>query len=81
MPAKGLGVEDNLKYNQVKRFRHSPESWTQMWVEDVFGGKDRDGKDRVKVETELIVSPVAKSAADSSDDEKFWFLKWSVTRL
>ena len=52
----------------------------QMWVEDVFGGKDEHGNDRVIVETELI-SAAAKSEADSSEDEKLGFLKWSVTRL
>ena len=41
-----------------------------MWVEDIFGGKDKDGKDTVKVETELI-----------NVMEDAWFLKWSVTRL
>ena len=70
LPVKGLRFEN--KDNPVKRFCHSPESWTQMWVEDVFDGKDRDGNDRVKVETELI---------SSADSEKFWLLKWSVTRL
>ena len=75
-PAKGLGDERS----QFKRFCHSPESWMQMWVEDVFGRKDKDGNDRVKVETELI-SAVAENVADSSEDEKFWYLKWSVTRL
>jgi len=78
-PVKGLG--DGVECNQFKRFCHSPESWMQMWV-DVFGGKDEDGNDRVNVETELISAvTVAKSVADSSEDEKFWFLKWSVTRL
>jgi hypothetical protein len=28
----------------------------QMWVEEVFGGEDNDGNDRVKVETELITA-------------------------
>ena len=77
-PVKGVG--DGVKHNQFKRFCHSPESWIHMWVEDVFGGKDEDGNNRVKVETELI-SAVSKSVADSSENEKFWFLKWSVTRL
>lgn len=75
---KGLG--GGVEHNQFKRFCHSPESWMQMWVEDVFGGKDEHGNDRVIVETELI-SAAAKSEADSSEDEKLGFLKWSVTRL
>jgi hypothetical protein len=70
MPVKGYTGRD-VKHNEVERFCHSPESWMQMWVEDVFGGKDEDGNDRVKVETELI----------STGDEKFGLLKWSVMRL
>ena len=70
MPVKGLG-------DGFQRFCHSPESWTQMWVDNVFGGEDEDGNDRVKVETELI-SAVAKN---SSENERFSLLKWSVTRL
>jgi len=79
MPVKGFR---DVKHNQVKRFCHSPESWMQMWVEDVFGGKDEDGNDRVKVETELV-STVGVSLEDKSlaEDEKFGHLKWSVTRL
>jgi len=74
MPVKGFR---DVKHNQVERFCHSPESWMQMWVED---GKDEDGNDRVKVETELT-STVRVSLEDKSEDEKFGLLKWSVTRL
>jgi hypothetical protein len=73
MPVKGI------RPNQFKRFCHSPESWMQMWVEDVFGGKDKDGNDRVKVETELIIRGDVR--VDNSSDEDVWHLKWSVTRL
>ena len=54
MPAKGL--RDEVMYNGLNMFCHSPESWIQMWVDDVFGGKDKDNNDRVKVETKLISS-------------------------
>ena len=76
MPVKGFRLDSN----QVERFCHSPESWMQMWVEDVFGGKDEDGNDRVNVETELI-SNVRISLEDKSENDKFMLFKWSVTRL
>ncbi|KAF8807056.1 hypothetical protein BYT27DRAFT_7224114 [Phlegmacium glaucopus] len=76
-PVKGFRVEQ--RFNKVKMFCHSPESWTQMWL-DVFGGEDRDGNNRVKVVTELI-NVVRKGFSDHPEDEKFWLLKWSVTRL
>jgi hypothetical protein len=72
-PIKGYG--DQVKFNAFKRFCHSPESWTQMWVEDVFGGEDR-----VKVDTELI-NIVRSGLAEHSEDDKGWLLKWSVIRL
>jgi hypothetical protein len=76
MPVKGL--RDEVMYNGLNMFCHSPESWMQMWV-DVFGGEDKDGNDRVKVETELTIA-VRVSLVDNSDED-IWFLKWSVTRL
>jgi len=71
LPVKGL---KGKKINGVdlKMFFHSPESWTQMWTEDVFNGNNR-----VKVDTELV-SVVRKGLPDPDDD--IW-LKWSVTRL
>lgn len=77
MPVKGL--RDEVMYNGLDMFCHSPESWMQMWVKDVFGGEDKDGNDRVNVETELI-SAVRASLVDSSEED-VWLLKWSVTRL
>jgi len=76
MPVKGF--KDEFKA-QVKMFCHSPESWTQMWVEDVFGGKDKDGNDRVKVETELIIAVKTGLVDYSKEDARL--LNWSVTRL
>ena len=77
MPVKGL--RDEVMYNGLNMFCHSPESWMQMWVEDVFGGEDKDGNDRVEVETELTIA-VRESLVDNSDED-VWFLKWSVIRL
>jgi hypothetical protein len=79
-PEKGSGmpVRNDVVYDGLNMFCHSPESWMQMWVEDVFGGEDKDGNDRVKVETELIIRVDVR--VDNSDED-VWHLKWSVTRL
>ena len=83
LPVKGL--RDEVMYNGLDNmFCHSPESWMQMWmqmwVEDVFG-EDRDGNDRVKVETELISAARTNLNLVDYSDEDVWFLKWSVTRF
>lgn len=75
MTVKGLKDDG---FSQVRLFCHSPESWTQMWVE-IFGGKNKDGNDTVKVETELI-STAKIGLVNHSEDEAL-FLRWSVTRL
>ena len=77
MPVKGF--RDEVLYSGLNMFCHSPESWMQMWVEDVFGGKDKDGNDRVKVDTELV-SLMRTNLVDYSEED-IWLLKWSVTRL
>ena len=77
MPVKGL---ERHNRHQVKRFCHSPESWKQLWEEDVFGGDDKDDRVTVKVETELI-GFMKTNLVDCLEGEKVWLLKWSVTRL
>ena len=75
-PIKGL--RDEEKFNRVKMFCHSPESWAQMWIE-VFGKEEKDGDNRVKVDAELV-REVTKSFADYSEEYR-WIMKWSVIRL
>ena len=76
-PIKGLRVEE--KFDKVKMFCHSPESWAQMWIEDVFGREEKDGNDRVKVDAELV-KDATNNLADCSE-EYHWVMKWSVIRL
>ena len=68
-------------YSGLNMFCHSPESWMQMWVEDVFGGEDKDGNDRVKVDTKLVSLMRTNLVDYSESEEDVWLLKWSVTRL
>ena len=42
------------KSHKVRSFCHSPESWERMWIEDVFGGGDGKGADRIKVDSNLV---------------------------
>ena len=48
----------------------------KVGVEDVFGGEDKDGNDKVKVETELISASLVDYLKKG-----VWLLKWSVTRF
>jgi hypothetical protein len=73
MPVKGQSQSFFLKM-----FCHSPESWTQMWEEQIFE------KGQVKVNTVLmdmtaIVERLEK--APSEEEAKFYLLDWSVERL
>ena len=58
-------------------FRHSPESWTQMWEEQIFE------KGQVKVNTvlkELSVNADGKMLPAGGETSVYW-LSWSVERL
>jgi len=60
-------------------FCHSPESWTQIWEEQIFE------KGQVKVNTALrdITTAVKKwgGAVQIEEGTKFYLLDWSVERL
>ena len=61
----------------TKMFCHSPESWTQMWEEQIFG------KGQVKVNTvlkELSVTAQGR-VLPAGGGTKFHWLAWSVERL
>ncbi|KAF8150628.1 hypothetical protein B0H34DRAFT_665445 [Crassisporium funariophilum] len=59
-------------------FCHSPESWRELWEEQVFGGGGR-----VKVDAELITVE-RRDIIDGLDGmvtQKFQLINWCVTRL
>ena len=61
----------------TKMFCHSPESWTQMWEEQIFE------KGQVKVDTilkELSVTAEGR-VLPAGGGTKFYWLAWSVERL
>ena len=91
-PVKGFCVEglpqttlDKAKTegkspSEFSMFCHSPESWRKLWVEDVFGGTDGRGEERVKVDAELAVREhLVVNGVDPKI--KFWVMTWCITRL
>ena len=78
-PEKGLRVEAiraNSKGTEqgVRMFCHCPESWTEMWVKDVFG------EGNVKVEANLVEVERDDMVA-ATVDTKVYMMCWSVVRL
>jgi hypothetical protein len=67
----------------VKMFCHSPESWKQMWTEEVFAGGDGKGSERIKVDARLIEVPRKdlRALIVETEETRFWVMNWCVTRL
>lgn len=88
-PEKGFREEASVKASDglhVKRramFCHSPESWKELWLKDVFGGDDNQGEKRIKVEAELVdvQRNYLVGHTNASENTKFYFITWSITRL
>jgi len=78
MPVKGLFKVRKASGYEPDLFCYPPESWTQMWT-DIFGGKDKDGNNRIKVDTELVSA--ARKGFPDYEKEDACYMKWSVTRL
>lgn len=69
--------------SEFSMFCHSPESWQKLWVEDVFGGTDGKGEERVKVDAELSLVERRDLVENEVDPQlsKFWVMNWCITRL
>ncbi|KJA22934.1 hypothetical protein HYPSUDRAFT_40436 [Hypholoma sublateritium FD-334 SS-4] len=87
MPVKGLRMQGPVikdeKAPKVQMFCHSPDSWKQMWIDNVFGGVDGKGSERIQVDADLI-EVERKDLKDLSleiADRRFWLLNWCVIRL
>ncbi|KAF9485220.1 hypothetical protein BDN70DRAFT_824365 [Pholiota conissans] len=68
----------------VEMFCHSPESWKQMWIEQVFNDPDSRGSERIKVESRLVEfeRPDVKAIVEASNGAvRFWVMNWCITRL
>ena len=75
----GMPVKGQRQGKYPKMFCHSPESWTQMWEEQVFE------KGQVKVNTILkelnMVVERKERAVPLEVGTRFYWLAWSVERL
>jgi len=87
LPVKGLRTEaPTIKGEEAPKdlmFCHSPDSWKQMWIENVFGGADGKGSERIKVEADLIEveRKDLRDGTPAAADRHFWLLNWCVTRI
>ncbi|KAF9649469.1 hypothetical protein BDM02DRAFT_1817741 [Thelephora ganbajun] len=70
----GMPVKGQPGRIYAKMFCHSPESWTQMWEEQIFK------KGQVTVTTVLREIRVVDESMEI-EGIKFYFLAWSVERL
>ena len=75
----GMPVKGQYQPFSPKMFCHSPESWTQMWEEQIFE------KGQVKVNAVLrdITTTMRrwKGGVQVEEGDKFYWLEWSVERL
>jgi len=75
---KDKAKAEGKSLSEFSMFCHSPESWRKLWLEDVFGGTDGKGEERVRVDADLTLVERKDFVAESS---KFWVMKWCITRL
>ncbi|KAF8962730.1 hypothetical protein BDZ97DRAFT_2020498 [Flammula alnicola] len=64
-------------------FCHSPESWRELWVNEVFGGDDGKGAERIRVDAELVQVERKDLLGHTvaTEGAKFYVMNWCVTRL
>ncbi|KZT04788.1 uncharacterized protein LAESUDRAFT_682254 [Laetiporus sulphureus 93-53] len=67
------GFRERPRERGGRMFSHSPESWKEMWEEEVFG------RGEVRVEAELKEGRMRSGSRD--EEGRAWRLVWSVTRL
>jgi hypothetical protein len=75
----GLPVKGERSGTFRKMFTHSPESWTEMWEEQIF----KEGQVKVNAvlrELNVVVEERRRVAAMEEGTKVYW-LVWSVERL
>lgn len=88
LPVKGFRPEPTFRpgddsaerVRKVRVFCHSPESWREMWMEQVFGGDGRGGE-RVRVDVDLVVRDKKEIEGGATGIENTYLLNWCITRL
>ncbi|KAF5327165.1 hypothetical protein D9619_004546 [Psilocybe cf. subviscida] len=64
-------------------FCHSPQSWSDLWVTQVFGGNDGRGNERIKVDVEFVEVDWAdgKEVSQEVEPDDTSYMQWCITRL
>jgi hypothetical protein len=62
-------------------FCHSPESWKEMWLSEVFAGEGKTGHERINVDAELLEVDRNDLFQGTGADPKFYAMNWCITRL
>ncbi|KAF5327164.1 hypothetical protein D9619_004547 [Psilocybe cf. subviscida] len=64
-------------------FCHSPQSWSDLWVTQVFGGNDGRGNERIKVDVEFVDVNwvVGKEIFQEVEPNDKFYMQWCITRL
>ncbi|KDR76359.1 hypothetical protein GALMADRAFT_67446 [Galerina marginata CBS 339.88] len=80
-PEKGLRTEVGRVVNgkMVHMFCHSPDSWREMWTQEVFGPDSGKGI-KVEVDAELVERkrPDLIGRTTATEQDKFWVMNWAV---
>ncbi|KAF9481164.1 hypothetical protein BDN70DRAFT_855524 [Pholiota conissans] len=79
-----LKDEDGNTIPPVQMFCHSPESWKELWTEQIFAGPDGKGSERIKVDTQLVEvfrKDLHSAFLNYTEDMKFYLMSWCITRL
>ncbi|KDR76360.1 hypothetical protein GALMADRAFT_247795 [Galerina marginata CBS 339.88] len=80
-PEKGFRVEAGRVVNgrTVYMFCHSPDSWREMWTQEVFGPDNSMGVE-VEVDAELVERkrPDLIGHTTATEQDKFWVMNWAV---
>ena len=75
----GMPVKGQRQGNGPKMFCHCPESWTEMWEEQIFE-KGQVKANTVLKEIDMAVERLER-AVPVQGGVKFYLLAWSVERL
>ena len=75
----GMPVKGQYQPFSPKMFCHSPESWTQMWEEQIFE-KGQVKANAVLRDLTTIIRRLEKEVQVEEGD-KFYMIEWSVERL
>ncbi|PPQ84240.1 hypothetical protein CVT24_004344 [Panaeolus cyanescens] len=84
LPEKGFRAQmTEMKAHDWRMFCHDPESWENMWVNEVFAGSGIE----IKVDARLIpvqrrdLEALSQQYSQCTEELRFWIMRWSITIL